>query len=63
MVRSKLVVVWAVELSDLNLKIHQTLQLSVNFSSVFVTILIPHEVDCDSSLMLSALRGALHGNT
>ena len=38
MVRSKLVVKWAVELSDLNPKIRLTLQLSVYFSSVFVTI-------------------------
>ena len=44
-VRSKLVVEWAVELSDLNLKIHLTLQLSVYFSSVFVTIWNRHEVD------------------
>ena len=50
---SKLVVKWAFELSDLNPKIHLTLQLSVYFYSVFVTIWIPHEVDCDSSLMLS----------
>ena len=37
-VRSKLVVKWAVELSDLNPKIHLSLQLSVYFSSVLVTI-------------------------
>ena len=44
-VRSELVVKWAVELSDLNPMIHLTLQLSVYFSSVFVTIWNPHEVD------------------